>query len=85
VDVYDWQGDENDAIVLVEAPSLIEGSQELQLEEKGDGVATFSGFVLSASQIVFAENPILIKVIDASENKKGTHPTAYQFVWFNTE
>ncbi len=84
VDVYDWQNDEYDAIVLIEAPSIIYGSQQLELTDKNADHATFSGFVTSGSQIVYAENPILIKVIDAATKKDGSHATAYQLVLFST-
>jgi hypothetical protein len=85
VDVYDWQNDEYDATVLLEAPSLFHGTQQLELTDKNADCATFSGFILSSSQILYAEKPILIKVIDTAEKKNGSHATAYQLASFNIE
>lgn len=59
---------------------------ELDMVKKGaNDVASFTGFIRNEGEILFAENPILIKVIDPFIKIDGTSPVAYQLVWFNTE
>ncbi len=86
IDVYDWQDDANDARIFVEAPTMLATLLELDLVEKeATDFASFTGFVRNEGGILFAENPLLIKVIDPFIKKDGTSPVAYQLVWFNTE
>jgi hypothetical protein len=82
VDVYDWQNDE--ACVAVEAPSLTSQRVELQYAENKDyNVASFFGYVNAEFEAITPDNPVLVQVIDPFTRMNGTHPVAYQFVWFN--
>jgi len=86
INVYDWQDDANNARVFIEAPTMLAEVLELDLVEKeANDFASFTGFVRNEGETLFANNPILIKVIDPFIKIDGTSPVAYQFVWFNTE
>jgi hypothetical protein len=86
VNIYDWQNNAYDAQVIVEAPTLILGSQELQLAQPKNEIApSFTGFIQSLDDYMPPDNPILIKVIDPATKPDGTHPTAYMLEWYHVD